>query len=327
MRTFATIALVLLATTAHAATLDLPWPVAARRVHAIAVDGDRVYLATGDNRAELLVVDIDTGETLGAFDAEGGADALSVRVIRPGIVKLGRRQSDAPEVYRLDVSDPAHIVVLETGEREHNVRWKPVPPSPVRFRDVNGDGVFRLACLGDSNTVPLPALGIVKWCEMLAAAIDDPRFEIVNLGWGGATVCPNLKFASDAAQQMDAALAADVDAVVLAFGTNDRLQGRSVDEIVDAYGLQASVAAEAGVAFFVATTPPMGGCSGEGCAQLFALHERLEDAYAGHAIDFFTGFAEDDFKPDRIHLNDAGQARRAERALAVIESPLRAGGR
>lgn len=317
----AALALVLLASSAHAASLDVPWPVAARKPNAIAVDGPVAYIATGDNRAELVVVDIVTGTQLGSFDAAGGADALSVRLLDPGVVKLGRRQSDAPEVYRLDVSDPAAIVVLATGERERSVRWKPEPIPPVMFPDANGDGVHRLACLGDSNTVPVPELGIVKWCELLAEMV--PGLEVVNLGWGGATACPNLVFKSDAALQLQQALLRDVDAVVLAFGTNDRMQRRSVDEIVDAYVAHAEVGAAAGVDVFVATTPPMGGCSGEGCTQLYTLHLRLSSVFAGRVIDFFSGVSDEHFRvPDLIHMNGAEQALRAERAAAVVGSPL-----
>lgn len=311
----------LLATSANAATLDLPWPVAARRPHAIAVDGERVYVATGDNDAELVIADLDTGQTLGTFDAEGGADALSVRILGPGVVKIGRRQSDAPEVYVLDVSDPASIAVLSTVERARNVRWKRQAPPPVRFRDANGDGVFRLACLGDSNTVNEP---VPKWCERLAELIDDPRFEVVNLGWGGATVCVNLRFKSDAAQQMEQALAAEADAVVLAFGTNDSLQGRRAEESLAAYREQADVAVAAGLDVFVAETPPMGGCIDEGCGAVWRLNGFLADAFPGRVVDFFTGFGNEMFGAfDLIHLNAAGQMLRAERALAVIGSPLR----
>lgn len=311
--------LALLATSAQA--LDLPWPVAARRPHAIAVDGERVFLATGDNAAELVIADLDTGETLGTFDAAGGADALSVRVLEPGVVKLGRRQSDAPEVYVLDVTDPASVAVLSARERERNVRWKRQPPPPVRFRDANGDGVFRLACLGDSNTAKGPT---PKWCEILAALIDDRRFEVVNLGWGGATVCENLRFKSDAAQQMEQALAAEADAVVLAFGTNDSLQGRRAEESLAAYQAQADVALTAGLDVFVAETPPMGGCIDEGCGAVWRLNGFLADAFPGRVVDFFTGFGNEMFGAfDLIHLNAAGQMLRAERALAVIGSPLR----
>lgn len=316
IRAALTITLALLATTAHA---DLPWSVSARRVHAVAVDGERAYLATGDNHAELVVADVMTGATLGTFDADGRADAISVRVLEPGVVKLGRRRSSAPEVYRLDVSDPAAIEVLSTGERARSVHWEPATLPPVRFRDANGDGVFRLACLGDSNTVQIPIAE--KWCERLAKLVADPRFEVVNLGWGGATVCPNLAFASTGEKQLAAALELQVDAVVMAFGTNDRLQGRTPAEIVEAYS---ALADAAGVEVFVATTPPMGGCSGAGCGRIVEANALLEARFPGRTVDFFSGFTDEHFRlPDRIHMNEAGQALRAERALAVIGSPMR----
>lgn len=325
MKQMVVLALFLLAVRdASAAPVGLPWPVEARKVNAVAVDGDRAYLATGDNRAELVVVDIDTGSTLGTFDAAGGADALSVRVIAAGQVKIGRRQSDAPEVYHLDVSDPAAIAVLDTGERARHVRWRPDPIPPVRFADANGDGVYRMACLGDSNTAPVDFL--TKWCELLAAMI--PGLEVVNLGWRGATVCPNRIFMSDAGLQLQQALALDVDAVVLAFGTNDRLQRRSVEEIVAAYVLHAEVAAAEGVDVFVATTPPMGGCSGEACAEIYELNQELPIVFSGRVIDFFSGVTDEHFGlQDRIHMSAAGQVLRAERAAARVGNPLRALGR
>ena len=111
---------------------------------------------------------------------------------------------------------------------------------------------------------------------------------------------------------------------MLAFGTNDRLQQRSVDEIVAAYVAHVEVAAAAGVDVFVATTPPMGGCSGEGCALIFALNQMLPTVFPGRVIDFFGGVTDEHFgERDRIHMSAAGQALRAERAAALIASPLR----
>ena len=315
------LALALLATTAHAAPFDPPWPVdVRRRINAVAADGPVAYLATGDNRAELVVVDVETGARLGTFDAAGGADALGVRVLEPGIVKLGRRQSDAPEVYRLDVSDPAAIRVLDAQHRARHVRWKPDAIPPVIFRDANGDGVYRLACLGDSNTSLVH--GVAKWCEMLAERVRG--LEVVNVAVSGATVVtPNLRWESDATQQMAAALSLDVDAVLLAFGTNDRMQGRTTDEVIEAYLEQAEVAAFAGVTFYAAATPPMGGCMGAGCSWIVATNLLLHLAFPGSVVDFFTGVTDQHFRvPDRIHHNAAGQELRAERTAAMIASPL-----
>lgn len=325
MRGALVVLLLALAGSARATPIELPWPLGLReRVNAVAADGTRAYLATGDNRAELVVVDVRSGAVLGRFDAPGGADALSVRVLAPGTVKLARRRSDAPEIYRLDVRDPARIAVLDAQERPRSVRWRPQPIPPVLFPDTNGDGVHRLACLGDSNTFLPPGSAIPRWCELLAGMIDAPSFEVVNVARAGATVCPNLFFDSDAAQQLEEALGHAPDAVVLAFGTNDRLQGRATDVVLAAYVTQAEAAEAAGLAVYVATTPPLGGCTGAACPRIYRANILLALTFPEQIVDFFGGFASEHFPPDdRIHLNAGGQRLRAERALAAIGSPLR----
>jgi lysophospholipase L1-like esterase len=298
--------------------VDLPWPIDVRRPHAIAVEGERVYLATGDNSAELAILDLTSGATLGTFDAEGAADGLSVRILAPGIVKLGRRQSDAPEIYRLDVTDPAAIVVLATSERDHNVRWKPESMPPVRFRDANGDGVFRLGCLGDSNTA---APDRPKWCERLRDQIHDARFEVLNVAIAGAVVMEVTGAHSRASEQLAAVLPLEPDAVVLAFGTNDRLAGGSPTEIRDAYATLVDVVEEAGLTAYVATTPPTRPCIDDGCPSIASANTVLQQSFGKRVIDFFDGVTRDDML-DHVHLNAAGQTLRAERVLAVIGNPL-----
>ena len=331
-------------------------------VSGVAIDGDLALLATGDDGAELVVVDLDTHARIGSFDAAGAADATVVRVVAPGTVKLGRHASDAPELYKLDVRDPAHVAVLRAKQRARGLRARRVrdvphyaytgrligradaddllylvtaPPgaeaavvrrsAPVAFSDVNGDGVWRLGCVGDSNTMVLPNLR-PGWCELLRDALDDPDLEIVNVAVKGATVVtPNALFTSDATQQMAAVLPAQPDAVVLAFGTNDRFAGSTPQQIEDAYETQAGVAADAGVAFYVATTPPVGGCIGGGaglpCARIAEQNALLRAAFAPNVLEFDDGFSTPHFFDDRIHLNTAGQTLRAERALDVLAAP------
>lgn len=324
------------------------------RVHAIAHDGDRVLVATGDDAAELVIVDVTSGDRVGTFDASGPADALSVKQIEPGLVRLGRRLSDAPEAYRLDVGDPAGILVLGATERSRALRARPAEPldgyahrgrlvgharpaggaltfivttergaevqvaapsPPVSFADVNGDGVYRLGCVGDSNT---SAIHGPRWCELLQEALGVAGFEIVNVAQVGATVTPSVRSRPEAASQMATVLALEPDAVALAFGTNDRMLGRTPAEIHDAYVVQAATAAAAGVAFFVATTPPLGGCVGEECPRIFELNAMLHATFGATVLEFFAGFTGEHMHPDRIHVNAAGQALRAERALAVL---------
>lgn len=331
-------------------------------VRDVAIDGDHALLATDDDGAELVVVDLDAKARVGSFDAAGTADATRVRTVAPGAVKLGRRASDAPELYTLDVRDPAHVAVLRAAQRPRGIRKPHVrdvphdvytgrlvgrgeigdllylvtaPPgaeavvvrrsAPVAFPDADGDGVWRLGCIGDSNTMFLPQLR-PGWCELLRDALGDPDLEIVNVAVQGATVVtPNLYFSSDATQQMAQALAQRPDAVVLAFGTNDRFQGRTPQQIEAAYEAQAEVAAAAGVAFYVATTPPLGGCIGGGgglpCARIAEQNALLRTAFAPHVLEFSDGFSTSHFFDDDIHLNATGQALRAERALDVLVAP------
>jgi lysophospholipase L1-like esterase len=216
------------------------------------------------------------------------------------------------------VSDPASIVVLDTGERARTVRWKRDPLPPVRFRDANGDGVFRLACLGDSNTqAPLEP----KWCEKLRDLVADPRFEVVNVAIAGATVVEDARVPSRASEQLQEVLPLEPDALVLSFGTNDRLLGNAPTAIRDAYAVIAAAADAAGMVAYVATTPPTRPCVDAGCPQIAAANLVLWEAFGAHVIDFFDGVVRAHLV-DAFHLGDAAQDLRAERAFAVIENPL-----
>jgi lysophospholipase L1-like esterase len=330
-------------------------------VNAIAADGERVYVATSADRSELIVVDAGLRAVVGTFDAGGPGDATTIEVVAPGEVLLGRRRGSGPEIVRLDVADPARIQVLEAIEDPRGVRPPPPErlaryfhrgrlagriarasargrlhylavkdrnaelhvveePVPVVFPDVNGDGAYVLGCVGDSNTVPRP--GQWDWCAQLAAKIDDPDFRVVNVAVSGATVVvPNRFYDSDAAQQMDDVLALQADAVVLSFGTNDLFQGRSPLEIHDAYLAREAQALAAGVAFFVATTPPIANCGGPSCPAILASNGLLRTSFAGRIVEFFDGFLAAHFYADGFHVNPDGHALRAERAFATLANP------
>jgi hypothetical protein len=100
------------------------------------------------------------------------------------------------------------------------------PPAvrpPARVSDVNGDGRTVVACLGDSNTDPVfnAKLPGGSWCERLARRYGATA-EFHNFGAGGGTIACDFPLpVSLAAVQLDEAIVADADAIVLAFITND----------------------------------------------------------------------------------------------------------
>jgi len=331
-------------------------------VNALAVDGRFAYAATSANASELVVIDTVERRVVARWDAPGSGDARVVETLAPGIVLLARRRGAGPEVLRLDVSDPGQVVILEAREELRNARRaRPSKPAwlprhrgrlqarldrptergflhylaltdrnaelqvaerdvPVVFPDANGDGIYRLGCVGDSNTTHL--LSRPGWCELLAERIADPEFEVVNVATSGATVTPNRVFGSDAGQQMAAVLAHEPDAIVLSFGTNDLFQNRSPAEIHDAYLEQQAVADAAGVAFYVARTPPVGPCLGFACFNIVATNALLDESFPGRVLDFFTGFGVTHLLDDWYHLNALGHALRAERAFATLANPF-----
>lgn len=326
------------------------------RVNGIAIDGTRAYVATADDDAELMVVDLVLRQRVASFDVPGTADGWSVSVAEPGVVELVVRRSAGPERYRLAVgTDP--ISVLSTiedptagkpsrpeGLRRYRIRGRLVARerrvipggalhyvlstdrhaqfqvveevAPVGFADLDGDGVYRLGCVGDSNTTVSSSPSLRRWCEIIRDALSDPDFAVINVAVNGATVNPNLFYPSDATSQMSAVLPQAPDVLVLAFGTNDFFQGRTPQEIVDGYLLQEAAADAAGLPFYVATTPPIMQCLN--CGPIEVGNDMLRATFAGRVIEFHTGFGVEQMAPDRFHVNAVGQQLRAERALEVL---------
>lgn len=321
---------------------------------AVVVDGGLAYVATSDDTAELVVVDLDRRAVAAVLDAPGTGDGDRLSVVEPGEVLLERRPGDGPERYRLAWRDGG-LVVLESAEAPwagrmprpsplcgHRIdrgrvvaRVRRIVPGgalhvllttdrraavqivaetvPVVFPDVDGDGLYRLACLGDSNTARYWPLW--KWCEQLVALVGDRHFTTLNLAVNGATVATTP--APLASTQMDAALSAGVDAVVAAFGTNDVFWMRPPSEIRDAYVALRGRAEAAGVAFFAATMPPCIGCP----ACTAETNVLLREAFPGRLVDFDTGFTAEHFFADGYHLNQTGQDLWARRAYEALRAP------
>jgi len=111
------------------------------------------------------------------------------------------------------------------------------------------------------------------------------------------------------------------DGIVLAYGTNDVMQRKPVDEIVAAYRARCTEAAADNVRCWVALTPPMGGAWVPYEPAVEQLNAALRTTFSPETlIDFFGGIAYPaDFGVDGIHLGDSGQRKRlaaARKALA-----------
>ena len=185
--------------------------------------------------------------------------------------------------------------------------------------DLDGDGRVVIACLGDSNTeTRWPPPQTPKWCEFAAA--ERPEWTFTNHAVGGATVTRPPDERSWSGPQLDAALAASrLDAVVLAFGTNDVRADRSTAEIVAAYRAAAARASAGGTRVFVALTPSIYPPEPEHTDAIAALNRTLRQAFpADSIIDFATGMAREDFEADGLHPNASGQHKRAQAALRTL---------
>lgn len=311
-------------------------------------------VVTGRRRSsehEIVVLGPD-GTVLGGLDLP-----QSIRTIEAssGVV----RASSTRWTYLVDVAVPAQPTLLATVPREASplaplavartadfvidgpMAWFATRTRdaglqavdldlPFSFADADSDGVWRLGCLGDSNTDPHTSM--TRWCEKLASLIDDPRFAIVNFAVAGATA---IATDNDASTQVAAALDPDLhlDAAILAFGTNDTnlvwfspdpaLFGTQITAIADAIEQHAATLRAAGVAVFVATTPPRwkalfgpDGFNDRIVALNAAVRARVPEA---SLIDFYEGFHPDASElADGVHLNQRGQDKRAWRALGVL---------
>lgn len=194
-----------------------------------------------------------------------------------------------------------------------------------RLPDVDHDGVVRIACLGDSLTQDgWPTGAETRWCTRAGALASADggaarRTVWTSYGAGGATVCDPGVTWPWAQPQLASALAHGADVIVAAFGTNDiGVFDRPPAAIVACYrALAAQVTG--GRAFFVALTPPVYLPDGGTDARVDALNAAIRAAFpAEQVLDFHSGMGPELYAPGGKHLNDAGQAERARRAVAAL---------
>lgn len=225
-----------------------------------------------------------------------------------GIVEIARSSTD-PRLTALLTNEPRSELVLVRNL-----------DSSLTFGDANGDGLFQLSCLGNSNTFPDLERRPLSWCNATAPLIWNPNYRIANHAFFGAQVTEGQHSGK---AQLETAFAWGSDAVILAFGTNDLALGRKTpSEIVATYQRLVEQAEKKGLTAYVATTPPTYQRGATWAAQVQPLNSLLEQTFPPEQlIDFHSGFTQNYFLADGVHINPAGQELRAERAAARLVSP------
>jgi lysophospholipase L1-like esterase len=196
--------------------------------------------------------------------------------------------------------------------------------------DADRDGVVRLAVLGDSNSfAPDPD----SWSWKLRATLanrEPGRWQVQIYSQLGASITDNpTDSAKSGEHQIARALATSprVDVVILAFGTNDFLYGRTAQEVVDAYAAAIQTLAHAGVQTLLAYTPPCYGghlplpgqwptCDpAKIAAQNDLLDIELPDV---PKVDFWSWVTPADLKEDKVHFTAEGQDKRHDAAVKTL---------
>jgi len=206
----------------------------------------------------------------------------------------------------------AAVLLLLLGAPASAVEAPATAPSGgTKLADVNGDGVVRIGCLGDGNTAwQSTSRG---WCELVIPALEKTNVERLNLAQTGATAAAGTP---SGVEQVDRAVAGNVDAVILAFGTEDLGSGKkSPEEVVAAYQELAKKAEAAKILVFIGSIPshpeaPNDAATGRAGALLAKSFPEV--------IDFASGFEKRDFDEDGTKLNWMGQVKRANRAYLFL---------
>jgi lysophospholipase L1-like esterase len=247
-----------------------------------------------------------------------GDEAPNVEVARadPAML-LAPRMSGAQQIHQ---SSDAQRILQSDGGR---ILQQEAP----LVRDITNppDGKVTVGCLGDSNTDPDFAPNGQSWCEQLKGLFTKDNWITVNKGLGGSTEVRSSRTAFT--QLPDALKAGNLDAVVLAYGTNALWYGFKVAEIMQAYRELKKLAGP--VPVFIALTPlrydlPDTAPARERTtmnAQIMELNRQLlaDKTFAG-VFGFTPDVVEtEDYRSDRLHLNAKGHAKRAAAARVAME--------
>ena len=209
------------------------------------------------------------------------------------------------------------------------------------LRDLDLDGKYRIFVAGDSNSSESgsAALGRTNWVAWIqredllpkVRALLNERVEASeNVVWMNGSVpgwacvgtfwsLNNSSVASDMAANNQA------DAILVTAGTNDLQSFNATPQtVVDCYRTMQVAAARVGMAFFVATTPPVfppfpnADSWNQTIGELNALIRATFDPRI--TIDFDSGFTADMFPAigNGRHINDDGEKLRARRVTDTL---------
>lgn len=186
--------------------------------------------------------------------------------------------------------------------------------------DVDGDGTYKIGCLGDSNTNVLWWSGN-GWCEQLQSLINLPNWTTHNYAWPSVTACDTGRIwygASLDASSFVRKILQDLnpDHLVLAYGTADILLGKQPLEVVGCYENLKNIALADGVPSLITITSPRGTATdGLHHGNISELNEGLLRYFSrSELVDFYNDILwPDDFLPnDEIHMNNPGQTKHAQ---------------
>jgi len=193
--------------------------------------------------------------------------------------------------------------------------------------DWNGDASKLVACGGDSNTVTYNMTP--SWCDLLSGYLDGVATQPLGAGGTLASDDPGYFLGATISSHyyLDLMLATwnkKPDIIVLAWGTND-VVFHTPEEIVPAIDTLVVWMRSAGIVPLVASVPRR--CDGDGRydAAIASVNAQLAAAYGPCLIDFTKITPPTaEWYVDCLHLNAAGQERRAIAAYQALKSAPRA---
>lgn len=193
--------------------------------------------------------------------------------------------------------------------------------------DYDTDGTTRIGCAGDSNTagtnswcdraqVLMPSFPVIKYPDI---AVPEP-LQFLKRAFIGYPACNNG--AVDLSTYLVETL--DADIVIVALGSNDLIAfGYTPAEVVAC--IEAAETYLGDRQLFVALVPAVYAPYPNPAAKNALIDETntlLRAAFpVDRIVDFHDGFTVDLYASDGLHFNEAGQQKRAERAVEALKRP------